>query len=133
MRSFAAYEEYLLKKAVPLIYGTFEELDEDSANMLQLFLRVHGMAVRMKVAQWTRHILSAPDDDVVKTKIKASLTKHGFGEYNGGYRIPTSKTLQEYALKSLLEVDAVDGVVLGCSQPEHVLDACKVADAADKS
>ena len=130
MRSFAAYEEYLLKKAVPLIYGTFEELDEDSANMLQLFLRVHGMAVRMEVAQWTRYILSAPDDDAVKTKITASLTKHGFGVFNGGYRISSSETLQEFALKSLLEVDAVDGVVLGCSQPDHVFDACKVADAA---
>ena len=54
MKSFAAYEEYLVNVAVPLIYGSFEELDEESAGMLQLFFRVHGMAVRMVVARWTR-------------------------------------------------------------------------------
>ena len=45
MRSFDAYEEYLTNKVVPLISGHFEELDNDSAGMLQLFFCVHGMAV----------------------------------------------------------------------------------------
>ena len=36
MRSFQAYEDELYSKIVPLIYDTFEELDEDSAAVLQV-------------------------------------------------------------------------------------------------
>jgi len=64
MKSFAAYEEYLVNVAVPLIYGSFEELDEESAGMLQLFFRVHGMAVRMVVSRWTREMLMGGCTDV---------------------------------------------------------------------
>ena len=45
--------------AVPLIYGTFEELDEESALILELFFKAHGTAVRMAVARWTRDLLLA--------------------------------------------------------------------------
>ena len=58
-RSFATYKEYLTGVAVPLLHGTFEELDDESANYLQLFFRVHRMAVRMVVARWTRGMLLA--------------------------------------------------------------------------
>jgi len=36
VRSFEAYEDELYSKIVPLIYDTFEELDEDSAAVLQV-------------------------------------------------------------------------------------------------
>lgn len=145
MKSFAAYEEYLVNVAVPLIYGSFEELDEESAGMLQLFFRVHGMAVRMVVARWTRDMLmggwtnvESVDDEKVSTSREFDKDKEGkmakvrqilgFGELKGGYNIPDATTLQEFALKNLLDESAVRGVVVGCSRPEHVLEALRAAD-----
>jgi len=149
MKSFAAYEEYLVNVAVPLIHGSFEELDEDSAGMLQLFFRVHGMAVRMVVARWTRDLLSAgwkrvgllhkeeakgvvrrkdKDQERVMAKVWKDL---GFGEFAGGYEIDEDATLQEFALKHLLKEDAVRSLVVGCSRPEHVLEAMRAADSSD--
>jgi len=149
MKSFAAYEEYLMNVAVPLIYGSFEELDEESAGMLQLFFRVHGMAVRMVVARWTRDLLvagwkrgdsSSGDDDeinIIRKKDKhqeqemAKVWKVlGFGDFAGGYDIPEDVTLQEFALKHMLKDDAVQGLVIGCSRPEHVLEAMRAADSS---
>lgn len=146
MKSFAAYEEYLVNVAVPLIYGSFEELDEESAGMLQLFFRVHGMAVRMVVARWTRDMLmggwtnvESVDDEKVSTSREFDKDKEGkmakvrqilgFGELKGGYNIPDATTLQEFALKNLLDESAVRGVVVGCSRPEHVLEALRAADS----
>jgi hypothetical protein len=145
MKSFAAYEKYLVNVAVPLIYGSFEELDEESAGVLQLFFRVHGMAVRMAVARWTRDMLlggwkrandGLKGDVCQKTLDKdqekkvAKLWKAlGFG-FTGGYDVPEDVVLQEFALKYLLEVDSVRGVVIGCSRPEHVLEAMRAADAS---
>lgn len=42
LRSFISYEEDLYKKVVPLIHGTFEELDEESSTLLQKFFQAHG-------------------------------------------------------------------------------------------
>jgi hypothetical protein len=144
MKSFAAYEEYLVNVAVPLIYGSFEELDEESAAMLQLFFRVHGMAVRMVVARWTREMLMGgwvgfesldeekkefdKEKDAKMAKVRNIL---GFGELSGGYNIPEDTTLQEFALANLLQESAVRGVVIGCSRPEHVLEAVKAADISN--
>jgi len=161
MRSFAAHEEYLMNVAVPLIYGSFEGLDEESAGMLQLFFRAHGMAVRMVVARWTRELLlggwkrrvgvdekgradtgdrekdggAAVDDAVTKDKDQekkiAKIWKaYGFGDYRGGYDIPEDFTLQDFALRQILEEEAVRGVVVGCSSPEHALEAMRAADAS---
>jgi len=148
MKSFAAYEEYLVNVAVPLIYGSFEELDEESAGMLQLFFRVHGMAVRMVVSRWTREMLMGGwtsidpvDEQKISTTIELDKDQEekmvkirqilGFGELKGGYNIPDSTTLQEFALKNLLDENAVKGVVVGCSRPEHVLEAVRAADTSN--
>jgi hypothetical protein len=42
LKSFIAYEDELYKKVVPLINGTFEELDEESSSLLQKFFKAHG-------------------------------------------------------------------------------------------
>jgi len=154
MKSFAAYEEYLMNVAVPLIYGAFEELDEESAGMLQLFFKVHGMAVRMVVARWTRDLLLAGwkrvdddsttedgEEDVTTGKMDKKQEKNiaevwksfGFGDFKGGYDVREEVTLQEFALKHLLKGDAVRGVVVGCSRPEHVLEAMRAADSSSDS
>ena len=143
MKSFAAYEEYLVNVAVPLIYGSFEELDEESAGMLQLFFRVHGMAVRMVVSRWTREMLMGgwtnntgptptmeldKDQEEKMMKIRHIL---GFDDLKGGYNIPSDMALQEFALRNLLDESAVRGVVVGCSRPEHVLEAVSAADTSN--
>ena len=163
MRSFAAYEEFLMNVAVPLIYGSFEGLDEESASRLQDFLRVHGLAARLVVARWTRELLLAgwrrrrrrrnldprmneesteKDDEFgwekntdEEKKILQVWTSLGFGGGNNrsqyfGYKIPEELTLQEFAVRRLLENDSLSGVVLDCSSPEHVLEAVKAADSA---
>lgn len=147
MKSFAAYEEYLVNVAVPLIYGSFEELDEESAGMLQLFFRVHGMAVRMVVSRWTREMLmggcanvDSIDDEKVSSTMKLDKDQEekmekirqilGFDDLKGGYNIPDDTTLQEFALKNLLDERAVGGVVIGCSRPDHVLEAVRAADTS---
>jgi hypothetical protein len=144
MKSFAAYEEYLVNVAVPLLYGSFEELDEDSAGVLQAFFSVHGTAVRMVVARWTRELLlggwkrvDSEDDgkssthewDTGREEAIANLWQTlGLGTFPGGYKIPEDVTLQEYSLKYLMNEDSIRGVVVGCSRPDHVLEALKAAD-----
>ena len=138
-RSFDAYEAHLITVAVPLIHGTFEELDEESARILQLFFRAHGMAVRMAVARWTRDMVLAgwktkkdgdkSKKDPEKERAISNLWKSlGFDNFDGGYDLPDDITLQEYALKQLLKDEAVRGVVIGCSNSEHVSEAIRAAD-----
>jgi hypothetical protein len=147
MKSFAAYEEYLVNVAVPLLYGSFEELDEESAGVLQAFFAVHGAAVRMVVARWTRELLqggwkrvdskeghgSTLEWDTGKEEEIANLwEKLGLGSFPGGYKIPEDVTLQEYSLKHLMDDESIRGIVVGCSRPEHVLEALKAADHLEK-
>lgn len=143
MKSFAAYEEYLVNVAVPLLYGSFEELDEDSAGVLQAFFSVHGAAVRMVVARWTRELLlggwkridsedgksSAHEWDNDREEAIANLWQTlGLGKFPGGYKIPEDVTLQEYSLKHLMNEESIRGIVVGCSRPDHVLEALKATE-----
>ncbi|KAL7435563.1 hypothetical protein ACHAXH_006900, partial [Discostella pseudostelligera] len=145
MKSFAAYEEYLMNVAVPLIYGSFEGLDEESASRLQIFLRVHGMAARLVVARWTRELLlagwrrrrkNADNDDSVwekntveEEKMSRVWKSLGFGNDNNnpnrqlGYKVPEDIKLQEFAIRQLLENNSLSGVVVDCLSPEEVLEA----------
>jgi hypothetical protein len=135
-RSFDAYEAHLINVAVPLIHGTFEELDEESAGILQQFFRAHGMAARLAVARWTRDMVIAGwktkkdgKKDPEKERAISNLWKSlGFDNFDGGYDLPDDVTLQEFALKQLLKDEAVDGVVIGCSNHLHVSEAIRAAD-----
>ena len=110
VRSFAAYEEDLFNKVVPLIHDTFEELDEDSAMVLQSFFVAHGAAVRHAIAKTTRDLLREGGDGVPP------------------YEIEQSQSLQEFALQHLLKQKQIDKVIVGCPQAEHVLEALHAAD-----
>ena len=57
MRSFEAYENDLSTKVIPMIHDTFEELDEESAMVLQTFFAAHGAAARHAIAKTTRALL----------------------------------------------------------------------------
>ncbi|KAL7481293.1 hypothetical protein ACHAW6_006972 [Cyclotella cf. meneghiniana] len=147
MKSFAAYEEYLINVAVPLLYGSFEELDEESSGVLQNFFAVHGMAVRMVVARWTREMIlggwkrvnseeekvnSHVWDKEKEREVAKQWQSLGLGEFSGGYKIPEDETLQEFSLKKLLNDEAIRGIVVGCSRPDHVLEALRAADSSKK-
>ena len=110
IRSFSAYEDDLYAKVVPLIHDTFEELDEDSAQVLQSFFVAHGGAVRHAIAKTTRKLLQEGGDGVKP------------------YDVPEGLTLQEFALQHLLKKKQVDKVIVGCPKPEHVLEAIHSAD-----
>ena len=119
LRSFAAYEEDLFSKVVPLIHDTFEEWDGDSALMLQRFFQAHGTAVRYSIAKTTRELLKKGGDGVEK------------------YEIPDDVTMQDFAIRFLLGQQCegeyatgplIDRVVVGCPRAEHVIEAVQAAD-----
>ena len=122
IRSFAAYEEELYSKVVPLIHDTFEELDAESAEVLHRFFQVHGNAVRHSISKTTRALLKEGGEGVTK------------------YEIPAEMALQNFALNFLWDQNCtgefasgplIDKVVVGCPKAEHVIEAVKMADGYD--
>lgn len=99
----------------------------------------------MAVARWTRDTLLAgwkrttdgdkgsswkkdPETERMISRVWKTL---GFDNFDGGYILSEDVTLQEFALKHLLIGKAVGGVVVGCSTPEHVLEAIRGAESSD--
>jgi hypothetical protein len=121
LRSFAAYEEELYSKVVPLIHDTFEELDGDSAAILHRFFHAHGVAVRQSIAKTTRELLRSGGEGGVQK-----------------YDIAHDETMQDFALRFLLEQQCegdfvrgkplLDRVIVGCPKAEHVIEAVQSAD-----
>lgn len=120
LRSFAAYEEDLYTKVVPMIHGTFEELDADSADLLQRFFQAHGTAVRYSIARTTRQLLKKGGDGVQQ------------------YEISEDMTMQEFAIRFLLEQQCdgeyvegplIDRIIVGCPKAEHVIEAIQATKA----
>ena len=123
LRSFAAYEEDLFKKVIPLIHDTFEELDENSSLVLQRFFKAHGNAVRYVIAKTTRELLKSGGEGVEK------------------YSIDDDMTLQSYALSFLwnqrcigdfAEGPLIDKVIVGTPKAEHVIEALQAGDECDE-
>lgn len=103
-RSFAQHEQDLLARVVPIIDGTFEEIDEESSEVLQNFFASVGIAARYHIARNTR----------------AFITKGGEGVKS--YEIPPDMTMQDFALNELLKEKAISKIIVGATQPEHVRD-----------
>eukprot|EP00540_Astrosyne_radiata_P003567 CAMPEP_0116832796 /NCGR_PEP_ID=MMETSP0418-20121206/6089_1 /TAXON_ID=1158023 /ORGANISM="Astrosyne radiata, Strain 13vi08-1A" /LENGTH=507 /DNA_ID=CAMNT_0004462193 /DNA_START=45 /DNA_END=1568 /DNA_ORIENTATION=- len=110
-RSFAAHEEHLVTQVIPTLYGTLEEMDEESSAVLQNFFAAHGMAIRHAIAKNTR-----------------ALLKKG-GEGVDAYDIPPEMSLQEYALQFLAKEAAIDKIIVGCKTPAEVVESATLADA----
>ena len=122
LRSFAAYEEELYTKVVPLIHDSFEELDGGTAEVLARFFKAYGESVRCSIAKTTRELLRTG------------------GEGGETYEIGEEESLQEFALKELwrrsvdigeVEVLLADRIVVGCPKAEYVVQAIKAADSLD--
>ena len=108
-RSFAAHEQELLESVIPTLYGTLEEIDEESSQLLRAFFTTHSLAIRHAIAQNTR-----------------SLLRQG-GEGVPTYPIPPTMRLQEYALQHLLDQEVFAKIIVGCSTPEEVNDDTDIA------
>ena len=104
VRSFAKYEKVLREDVVPIISGNFEELDEETSEVLGMFFRRHGEAVRIATAQRTRRLVVGGGDD------------HK-GEQ---HEIEREVMLQQYAGEWVLKQEGVGGVSLGMVREELV-------------
>ena len=102
IRSFAAHEDELYGRIIPLLYDTFEAMDDDTSNVLQAYFAAYAVAVRYAIAKKTRQVLKEGED----------------GDSGSGATypdIPQSMTLQEYALRHMLAEDCLTRIVIGAS------------------
>lgn len=102
--SFAQHEQDLMARVIPILDGTFEEMDEESSEILQNFFASLGIAARYHIARNTR----------------AFITNGGDGVKS--YDIPPDMTMQDFALMELLKEKAISKVIVGATKPEHVRD-----------
>jgi hypothetical protein len=113
VRSFAAHEQDLYEKIIPLIHDTFEGYDEETAAVLQSFFAAYSLAVKYAIARNTRTLLKEGDSNSSSAPVYAD--------------IPQETRLQEYALQFLFKEPAIDMVIAGCSKPDQVLDMVQIA------
>lgn len=104
VRSFAAHEEELYGRIIPLLYDTFEALDDHTSDVLQAYFAAYAVAVRYAIAKKTRQVL------------KEGETVGGSSASSPTYPdIPSSMPLQEYALRHMLADPCFDRIVIGAS------------------
>ncbi|KAG7348425.1 hypothetical protein IV203_017130 [Nitzschia inconspicua] len=101
VRSFAAHEDELYGRIIPLIYDTFELMDDKTSDVLQAYFAAYAVAVRYAIAKKTREVLKEGED--------------GSGTGVTYPQIPDSMTLQEFALRQMLAEKAFDRIVIGAS------------------
>mmetsp|Transcript_13184 Transcript_13184/g.26882 ORF Transcript_13184/g.26882 Transcript_13184/m.26882 type:complete len:420 (+) Transcript_13184:175-1434(+) len=106
VRSLSVYNSDLISSVIPLIKENFEEMDEDSSEVLSTFFRWHGVAVRCHTAWSTRRLLIEGGED-------GKAERHD---------IPDEQTLQSYSLSYALEQKGVDMVEVGLPKVEYVDD-----------
>jgi hypothetical protein len=120
IRSFAAHEDELYGRIIPLLYDTFELMDDKTSDVLQAFFAAYAVAVRFAIAKKTREIL-----------------KHGDNDKGIGITYPTvpqSMTLQEFALRHMLAEKCFDRIVIGASTKQDFQHQTEVMEtiAADR-
>ena len=93
IRSFAKHEDELYGKIIPLLYDTFEAMDDQTSDVLQAYFAAYAVAVRYAIAHKTRELLKNGEDKSTKGSKTSTVT------YSD---IPQQMTLQEYALRRML-------------------------------
>ena len=132
VRSFAAHEEYVLQQIIPLIHDTFEAYDEDTANVLQTFFGAYSLAVRYAIAVNTRELLTGHAHD--KSSSSSSSAGSGADSDTATYPdLPPDQRLQEFALEYLLKEPAIDKIILGATEVDHIADAVQIVGSFDES
>jgi hypothetical protein len=107
VRSFAAHEDELYQKIIPVIHDTFEDFDETTGDVLQAFFVAYGVAVRYAIAKRTRQLLLTGGDD------GAGIVYED---------LPQKMKLQEYALRKVLAEPAFTRLVVGASSASDLLE-----------
>jgi hypothetical protein len=115
VRSFAAHEDELYGKIIPLLYDTFELMDDRTSDVLQAFFAAYAVAVRYAIAKKTREVLRNGDSDK-----RTGITYPD---------IPQSITLQDYALRHLLADKCFDRIVIGASTMQDFQHQTEVMEA----
>ena len=102
IRSFAKHEDELYGRIIPLLYDTFEAMDDQTSDVLQAYFAAYAVAVRYAIAHKTRELLKNGEDKSMKGSNTSTVT------YSD---IPQQMTLQEYALRRMLSKtgDSNDG------------------------
>ena len=120
IRSFAAHEEELYGRIIPLLYDTFEAIDDSTSDVLQAYFAAYALAVRYAIAKKTRQILKKGEKSGDK-KDKTNKNDNHISSKTQLYPdIPDQMTLQEYALRYLLSKDKAyfTRLVIGASTLE---------------
>jgi hypothetical protein len=117
VRSLGAHEQDLYERIIPLIHDTFEGYDEETADVLQMFFTAYSLAVRYNIAANTRELLKKGGDDGKGYKYKD---------------IPAEQKLQDYALEQLLKEPSISRVVVGTTQPEHIVEMASLCRRIDE-
>eukprot|EP00980_Cylindrotheca_fusiformis_P009092 scaffold1966_cov109-Cylindrotheca_fusiformis.AAC.1 len=117
IRSFAAHEEDLYSRIIPLLYDTFEAMDERTNEVLSAYFAAYAVAVRYSIAKKTREVLKEGEDGSTVTYPD----------------IPQSMTLHEYALRQLLADKALSRIIVGTSTVKGLLHHIELMESIDDS
>jgi hypothetical protein len=110
VRSFAAHEDELYGRIIPLLYDTFEAMDDRTSDVLQAYFAAYAVAVRYAIAKKTRKVLKKGDEGSSSSS-SSSSTSSGVTYPD----IPQSMTLQEYSLRHMLADKSLSRIVIGAS------------------
>ena len=109
--SFTNYESELERRIIPLIYSTFEALDEDSADLLQSYFKAYGDMVRYYAQFSTREELKKKYAEQMMNKIDVP------------FLLKNEDPLEKFALQWLMrQGHCIDEVLLGMYKPNYVHD-----------
>lgn len=100
VRSFVAHEEELYGRIIPLLYDTFEAMDDHTSDILQAYFAAYAVAVRFAIAKKTRQVLREGE-------------KHASTPMYPD--IPSTMSLQEYSVRHMLAEPSFDRIIAGAS------------------
>jgi hypothetical protein len=109
VRSFAAHEDELYGRIIPLLYDTFEAMDDRTSDVLQAYFAAYAVAVRYAIAKKTRKVLKKGDEGSSSSSSSSSTSGVTYPD------IPQSMTLQEYSLRHMLADKSLSRIVIGAS------------------
>jgi len=119
IRSFAAHEDELYGRIIPLIHDTFELMDDTTSDVLQAYFAAYAVAVRYAIATKTREVLKGGE---MGSKASTGITYPN---------IPQGITLQEYALRHMLAEKCFDRIVIGASTMQDFDHQTQLMNAID--
>lgn len=117
IRSFAAHEEELYSRIIPLLYDTFEAIDDRTSEVLSAYFAAYAVAVRYAIAKKTREVLQTGEGGSTVTYAD----------------IPKGMTLHEYAIRRLLADKSFSRIIIGASNMEGLLHQIELMEAIGES